>query len=166
MKSFVKFAQTNQPSLPHNLLQNQFIEYLNLISQPHRIPFRVLLLLLLLLCHAQGTPPLVRHVFLPHQSRKPKNQENPQNPKNTKNHKTPQNPKIFQILKNPKDPKNTKNPKNPKNGRPDLDQAQCTGLSARRVRRRKSRGPKGLQLEAGAQRAPRLLVTNIDTLIP
>ena len=33
------------------------------------------------------------------------------------------------------------------------------GLSARRARRTKSRGPKGLQLEVGAQRAPRLLVS-------
>ena len=32
------------------------------------------------------------------------------------------------------------------------------GLSARRARRTKSRGSKGLQLEVGAQRAPRLLV--------
>ena len=31
------------------------------------------------------------------------------------------------------------------------------GLSARRARRTKSRGPKGLQLEVGARRAPRLL---------
>ena len=35
------------------------------------------------------------------------------------------------------------------------------GLSAWRARRTKSRGPKGLQLEVGAQRAPRLLVLNI-----
>ena len=33
------------------------------------------------------------------------------------------------------------------------------GLSARRARRTKSRGPKGLQLEVGARRAPRLLVS-------
>ena len=32
------------------------------------------------------------------------------------------------------------------------------GLSARRARRTKSRGPKGLQLEVGARRAPKLLV--------
>ena len=32
------------------------------------------------------------------------------------------------------------------------------GLSTRRTRRTKSRGPKGLQLEVGARRAPRLLV--------
>ena len=32
------------------------------------------------------------------------------------------------------------------------------GLSARRARRTKSRGPKGPQLEVGARRAPRLLV--------
>ena len=32
------------------------------------------------------------------------------------------------------------------------------GLSARRARRTNSRGPKGLQLEVGARRAPRLLV--------
>ena len=31
------------------------------------------------------------------------------------------------------------------------------GLSARRAQRTKSRGPKGLQLEVGARRAPRLL---------
>ena len=35
------------------------------------------------------------------------------------------------------------------------------GLSARRARRTKSRGPKGLQLEVGARRAPRLLVVYI-----
>ena len=34
------------------------------------------------------------------------------------------------------------------------------GLSARRARRMKSRGPKGLQLENGARRAPRLLVVD------
>ena len=34
------------------------------------------------------------------------------------------------------------------------------GLSARRARRTKSRGPKGLQLEVGARRAPRLLVAH------
>ena len=45
-----------------------------------------------------------------------------------------------------------------KNGGPDLKQAQRTGLSARRARRTKSRGPKGLQIEVGARRAPRLLV--------
>ena len=33
------------------------------------------------------------------------------------------------------------------------------GLSARRARRTKSRGPKGLHLEVGARRAPRLLVS-------
>ena len=42
-----------------------------------------------------------------------------------------------------------------------LKRARRTGLSARRARRTKSRGPKGLQLEAGARRAPRLLVLNI-----
>ena len=46
-----------------------------------------------------------------------------------------------------------------KNGRPDLKRARRTGLSARRTRRTKSRGPKGLQLEVGARRAPRLLYT-------
>ena len=35
------------------------------------------------------------------------------------------------------------------------------GLSAIRARRTKSRGPKGLQLEVGARRAPRLLVSNM-----
>ena len=45
-----------------------------------------------------------------------------------------------------------------KNGGPDLKQARRTGLSARRARRTKSRGPKGLQPEVGARRAPRLLV--------
>ena len=35
------------------------------------------------------------------------------------------------------------------------------GLSARKGRRMKSRGPKGLQLEVGARRAPRLLVCYI-----
>ena len=42
------------------------------------------------------------------------------------------------------------------------------GLSARRARRTKSRGPKGLQLEVGARRAPRLLVhlySNLDKYI-
>ena len=52
-----------------------------------------------------------------------------------------------------------------KNGRPDLKRARRTGLSTRRARKTKSRGPKGLQLEVGAQRAPRLLVT-IMILIP
>ena len=51
-----------------------------------------------------------------------------------------------------------------KNGRPDLKRAQRTGLSARKARRTKSRGPKGLQLEVGARRAPRLLVYDICTL--
>ena len=37
------------------------------------------------------------------------------------------------------------------------------GLSARRARRTKSRGPKGLHLEVGALRAPRLLVHNKDS---
>ena len=41
-----------------------------------------------------------------------------------------------------------------KNGGPELKRARRTG---RRARRTKSRGPKGLQLEVGAQRAPRLL---------
>ena len=36
------------------------------------------------------------------------------------------------------------------------------GLSARRARRTKSRGPKGLQLEVGARRAPRLLVAKYN----
>ena len=40
------------------------------------------------------------------------------------------------------------------------------GLSARRARRTKSRGPKGLQLEVGAQRAPRLLVIHICIQAP
>ena len=35
------------------------------------------------------------------------------------------------------------------------------GLSARRARRTKSRGPKGLQLEVGVRRAPRLLMSYI-----
>ena len=45
-----------------------------------------------------------------------------------------------------------------KNGGPDVKRARRTGLSARMARRTKSRGPKGLQLEVGAQRAPTLLV--------
>ena len=36
-----------------------------------------------------------------------------------------------------------------------------TGLSARRARRTKSGGPKGLQLKVGARKAPRLLVNSI-----
>ena len=36
------------------------------------------------------------------------------------------------------------------------------GLSARRARRTKSRGPKGLKLEVGARRAPRLLVNSYN----
>ena len=40
----------------------------------------------------------------------------------------------------------------------DLKQAWRTGLSGRRARRTKSRGRKGLQLEVGAQRAPRPIV--------
>ena len=39
----------------------------------------------------------------------------------------------------------------------DLKRARSTGLSARRAWRTKSRGPKGLHLEVGARRAPRLL---------
>ena len=39
------------------------------------------------------------------------------------------------------------------------------GLSARRARRTKSRGPKGLHLEVGARRAPRLLVSHICSVI-
>ena len=45
-----------------------------------------------------------------------------------------------------------------KNGRPDLKRARHTGLSARRAGRTKSRGPKGLQLNVGHRRGPRLLV--------
>ena len=45
-----------------------------------------------------------------------------------------------------------------KNGESDLQRARHTGLSARRARRTKSRGPEGLHLEVGARRAPRLLV--------
>ena len=41
---------------------------------------------------------------------------------------------------------------------PDLKQAWRTGLGAQRAQRTKSRGPKGLQLEVGPRRAPRLLV--------
>ena len=48
-----------------------------------------------------------------------------------------------------------------KNGGPDLKRAQRTGLSARRARRTKLRGQKGLHLEVGARRAPRLLVISI-----
>ena len=40
----------------------------------------------------------------------------------------------------------------------DLKRARHTVLSAQRARRTKSRGPKGLQQEVGARRAPRLLV--------
>ena len=43
------------------------------------------------------------------------------------------------------------------NGGRDLKRARRTGLSARRARRTKSRGPNGLQLEVGARRAPRLV---------
>ena len=70
-------------------------------SQPHRIPFRVLLLLLLL-----------RHVFYP------------TNPKH------PQIPKIMKIPKIPTIPKskNLKNPPNSKHGRPDIKRARRTGL--------------------------------------
>ena len=53
-----------------------------------------------------------------------------------------------------------------KNSGPDLKRAQRTGLSARRARRTKSRGPKCLQLEVGARRAPRLLVINIAKMKP
>ena len=60
-------------------------------------------------------------------------------------------------------PKNLENPKNSKIGGPDLKRAQRTGLSARRAQRTKSRGPKGLQLDVGARRAPRLLVCNISS---
>ena len=46
-------------------------------------------------------------------------------------------------------------------GGPELRRARRIGLSARRELRTKSRGPKGLQLEVGARRAPRLLVNTI-----
>ena len=39
------------------------------------------------------------------------------------------------------------------------------GLSAQRARRTKSRGPQGLQLEVGARRAPRLLVSDKPALL-
>ena len=52
-----------------------------------------------------------------------------------------------------------------KNGGPDLRQARRIDLSARRARMTKSRGPKGLQLEVGARRAPRLLVLNISLIL-
>merc|ERR550517_1961520 len=58
-------------------------------------------------------------------------------------------------------PKWSKWSKMVKNGGPDLKRAQRTGLRARRT---KSRGPKGLQLEVGARRAPRLLVINKDMM--
>ena len=47
---------------------------------------------------------------------------------------------------------------------PNLKRARHTGLSARMARKTKSRGPKGLQLEVGARRAPRLLVCHIANL--
>ena len=56
--------------------------------------------------------------------------------------------------------------KNGQNGGPDLKRARRTGPSARRARGTKSRGPKGLQLEVGARRAPRLLVANICFGVP
>ena len=46
----------------------------------------------------------------------------------------------------------------------DLQRARLTGMSARRVRRTKSKGPKGLQLEVGARKAPRLLVIYVHIL--
>ena len=48
---------------------------------------------------------------------------------------------------------------------PDLQQARRTSLSAWRARRTKSRGPKGLQLEVGARRAPRLLCNNMSMMM-
>ena len=45
--------------------------------------------------------------------------------------------------------------------RPHLRRVRPTILSARRVRRTGSKGPKGLQLDVGARRAPRLLVMHI-----
>ena len=45
-----------------------------------------------------------------------------------------------------------------KHGGLDLQRARRTGLSARRAQRTMSKGPKGLQFEVGAWRAPRLLV--------
>ena len=45
-----------------------------------------------------------------------------------------------------------------KNGEADLQRVQRTVLCAQRARRTRSRGPKGLQLEVGVRRAPRLLV--------
>ena len=50
---------------------------------------------------------------------------------------------MVQIVKNGK-----------KNGGTDFKRARRTGLSARRARRTKSRGPKGLQLEVGPRRGP------------
>merc|ERR1719239_1572884 len=63
---------------------------------------------------------------------------------------------MYKMVKNGRN--GQKLPKMVKIGGPDLKRAQRTGLSARRARRTKSRGPKGLQLEVGARRAPRLLV--------
>ena len=51
------------------------------------------------------------------------------------------------VLNGPKWSKWSKMVQMVKNGGPDLKRARRTGLSARRVRRTKSRGPKGLQLE-------------------
>ena len=94
----------------------------------------------------------------------------PKWPKIDKNVKMVQNdPKWSKIIQNGlKWSKMVKNGKNGlkwskmvPNGGPDLKRARHTGLSARRAGRTKSRGPKGLQLEVGARRAPRLLVLRI-----
>ena len=73
----------------------------------------------------------------------------------------PNIPNISNIPKIPNIPNIPKIQKIPKKGEPDLKRARPTGLSAPRT---KWRGPKGLQLEVGAQRAPRLLVHNKSSL--
>ena len=69
--------------------------------------------------------------------------------------------KMVQMVEN--GPNGQKWSKMVKNGRPDLKRAQHTGLSARRAQRTKSRGPKGVRLEVGARRAPRLLFYNMHS---
>ena len=57
--------------------------------------------------------------------------------------------------KNQENPQNLENLENPKNGGPYSSGPDLPAWA----RRTKWRGPKGLQLEVGAQRAPRLLLS-------
>ena len=99
-----------------------------------------------------------------------------QNGKNLRNgQKWSKSPKMVKMVKNGQNglkwskmvkngQKWSKMVKMVKNGEPDLKRARRTGPSARRARGTKSRGPKGIELEVGARRAPRLLVQYIPII--